>query len=95
MTHVSWVDTVWSMGGAKVPVFGCVRSVEGEHVTISVVGPTDQHLTGAHYLRHTGKRRCARIPVTALLQHWTRVDGFAASAFRGAKRLIRTESDER
>jgi hypothetical protein len=93
MTHASWIDTVWSMGGAKIPIFGCVRSVEGEDLTISVIGPTNQHPQGAEILPSTGKRRCARIPVAALLQHWTPVDGVNANSFRGHTRRIRTEID--
>jgi hypothetical protein len=93
MTHASWVDTVWRMSGAKVPVFGCVRSVEGEDITISVIGPTDQHPQGAEILPHAGKRRSARIPVAALLQHWTLVDGVEASTFRGHARFFRAEID--
>jgi hypothetical protein len=93
MTHASWVDTVWSMGGARVPVFGCVRSVEGEDLTISVIGPVGQHPLGAQVLPRTGKRRCARIPVASLLQHWTLVDGVHATVFRGHTRRVRTETD--
>jgi hypothetical protein len=81
------------MVGAKAPVFGCVRSVDGRYITISVIAPPGQHLKGADLLPQAGKRRCARIPVAALLQHWTLVDGFTASAFRGHPRLIRTERD--
>jgi hypothetical protein len=93
MTEASWVDTVWSMGGGRAPVFGCVRAVEGEDLTISVIGSTDQHPQGAEILPRTGKRRCARIPLAALLRHWTLVEGVEASAFRGHTRPIRTESD--
>jgi hypothetical protein len=81
------------MRGARHPVFGCVRSVEGRDLTISVIGPTDQHPQGAEILPHTGKRRCARIPVAALLEHWTLVDGVKADSFRGHTRRIRTEVD--
>jgi hypothetical protein len=81
------------MSKATIPVFGCVRSIEGEDLTISVIGPTDEHPRGARILPGTGKRRSARIPVAALLHHWTLLDGVNARSFRGHTRLTRTETD--
>ncbi len=86
MTHSSWIDTVWSSGEAGALVFGCVRAVEGEDLTLSIIGPMDRGTHGAEILPSTGKRRCARLPVAALLRNWTLVDGVAASAFRGHAR---------
>ncbi len=83
MTHASWIDTVWSSGEAGALVLGCVRSVEGEDLTISVIGSADGDTHGVEFLPPEGKRRCARIPVAALLQNWTLLDGVDASAFRG------------
>jgi hypothetical protein len=93
MTRDSWVDTVWRMGGTRVPVYACIRAVDGEDLTFSVVGPAGRHPRGAEILPGTGKRRCARIPVAALLQHWTMVDGVQASVFRGRTRRLRVETD--
>ncbi len=83
MTHSSWIDTVWSSGEAGALVLGCVRAVEGEDLTLSVIGSADSDTPGAEFLPPEGKRRCARIPVAALLENWTLLDGVTASAFRG------------
>jgi hypothetical protein len=81
------------MSDVRVPVFGCVRSVEGEDLTISVIGPTDEHPRGARILPGSGKRRSARIPVAELLHHWRLLEGVNASSFRGHTRPVRIETD--
>jgi hypothetical protein len=81
MVASAWIDTVWRMHGAKSPVIGRVRSVDGEHVTLSVIGLRDQNPIGAEILPGEGGiRRYARMSVEALLHNWYRVETGASRA---------------
>ena len=75
MEASSWIDTVWRLDGSESPVVGRVRSVDGEYMTLSVIGLRDQHPTGAEVLPGEGGiRRYARMSVEVLLRNWCRVE---------------------
>jgi hypothetical protein len=75
MDASSWIDTVWRLHGAKSPVVGRVRSVDGEYMTLSVFGLRDENPIGAEMLPGEGGiRRYARMSVEALLRYWYRVE---------------------
>ncbi len=89
MERGSWVDSVWRMRGSESLVIGCVRSVDGEDLTLSIIGPVSENPAGAEMLPREGQnRRCARIPIVDLLQRWSLVEGVHASEFRGRGRLF-------
>jgi hypothetical protein len=75
MDASSWIDTVWRLHGAESPVVGRVRSVDGEFMTLSVIGLRDQNPMGAEILPGEGGiRRYARMSVEALVRNWYRVE---------------------
>jgi hypothetical protein len=81
MVASAWIDTVWRMNGAKSPVIGRIRSVDGEYMTLSVIGLRDQNPIGAEILPGEGGiRRYARMSVEVLLRNWCRVETGAARA---------------
>jgi hypothetical protein len=83
MATTSWIDSVWKMRGAKSPVVGRVRAVDGSFVTLAVFGLGDQEADGAEVIAGAGGlRRYARISLEALLQHWTPIHGVQAHAQR-------------
>ena len=81
MVASAWIDTVWRMHGAKSPVVGRIRSVDGEYMTLSVIGLRDQNPIGAEILPGEGGiRRYARMSVEVLLRYWYRVETHASRA---------------
>ena len=42
MVASAWIDTVWRMHGAKSPVVGRIDFVDGEVMTLSVIGLDDR-----------------------------------------------------
>jgi len=77
----TWIDSVWRMRGARAPVVGRVRVVEGGLLTLTVFGLGDQDPEGAELLPGAGGvRRYVRMPLEVLLANWTRVDAVAADA---------------
>jgi hypothetical protein len=81
MVASSWIDTVWRLDGAESPVVGRVRSVDGEFMTLSVIGLRDQNPTGAEILPGEGGiRRYARMSVESLIRNWYRVEAAQPSA---------------
>jgi hypothetical protein len=76
MAATSWIDSVWKMQGAKSPVVGRVRAVDGKFMTLTVFGLGDQDAEGAEVISGAdGVRRHARISLEALLKHWTPIHG--------------------
>jgi hypothetical protein len=70
---------VWKMRGAKSPVVGRVRAVDGKFMTLTVFGLGDQNAEGAEVIAGAGGvLRYARIPLDALLQYWTPIGGVPA-----------------
>jgi hypothetical protein len=85
MDASSWIDTVWRLHGAESPVVGRVRSVDGEFMTLSVIGLRDQNPTGAEILPGEGGiHRYARVSVEALLRNWCRVEAPGPRALLGS-----------
>jgi hypothetical protein len=75
MAASSWIDSVWRMRGARSPVVGRVRDVEGPLLTLAVFGLGDQDAEGAEVLPGAGgTRRYARLSLDTLLANWTRVE---------------------
>jgi len=83
MATTSWIDSVWKMRGAKSPVVGRVRAVDGRFMTLTVFGLGDQNAEGAEVIAGAGGvRRYARISLEALLEHWTPIHGVHTHAQR-------------
>jgi hypothetical protein len=81
MAASSWIDTVWRLQAPESPVVGRVRRVDGEYMTLSVIGLRDQDPTGAEMLPGEGGiRRHARVSVGDLLRHWYRVEAVSPRA---------------
>jgi hypothetical protein len=69
----SWVGSVWSLRGVEGPVIGQVRSVDvdGEYLTMAVVGLGDEAPVGVEILpANEGGGRFARISSETLLGRW-------------------------
>jgi hypothetical protein len=79
MSITSWVGSVWSLRGVAGPAIGQVLSVEGDFLTLAVVGlggvggaPPD----GVEVLPYrSGYGRLARVSSECLLGSWERMDG--------------------
>ena len=76
MSISSWVGSVWSLRGVEGPVIGQVRLVDGEYLTMAVVGMGDEAPQGVEILPRTrGEGRLARISSADLLARWKRMGG--------------------
>ena len=71
----SWVGTVWSLRGEDRLLIGQVRAIEGELVTLSVMGLGDAVPDGLEVLprREEQEGRLARLKATTLLGRWKRM----------------------
>jgi hypothetical protein len=68
------VGSVWSLRGAENLLIGQVQAIEGEVVTLSVVGLDGMTLEGIEVLPSDEPGRAlARIRSATLLGHWKRI----------------------
>jgi hypothetical protein len=79
MSISSWVGSVWSLRGVEGPVIGQVRAVEGDLLTMAVVGIGGQALEGVEILpSREGSGQFARVSSECLLGNWKRMGGVPA-----------------
>jgi hypothetical protein len=79
MPITSWVGSVWSLRGVEGPVIGQVRAVEGDFLTMAVVGLGGEPPEGVEIIEsRVGYGRLARISSDALLGAWKRMGGAPA-----------------
>jgi hypothetical protein len=70
---------VWSLRGVEGPLIGQVRAVEGEFLTLAVVGMDSEAPEGVELLpSKDGGGRFARVSSECLLAHWKRMGGVPA-----------------
>jgi hypothetical protein len=71
MSITSWVGSVWSLRGVEGPVIGQVRAVEGNLLTMAVVGLGGEPPEGMEILPpKEGGGRFARVSSDCLLSSW-------------------------
>ena len=76
MSISSWVGSGWSLRGVEGPVIGQVRAVEGEFLTLAVVGMGVEAPEGVEILpSKEGSGRFARVSSECLLGSWKRLGG--------------------
>jgi len=79
MSTTSWVGSVWSLRGVEAPVIGQVRAVEGDFLTLAVVGLGGEAPEGVEILpSREGSGRLARVSSECLLGKWRRMGGVPA-----------------
>ena len=79
MSISSWVGSVWSLRGVDGPVIGQVRAVEGDFLTMAVVGLGGEQPDGVEVLPYrSGYGRLARVSSECLLGNWKRMGGAPA-----------------
>lgn len=80
MTTTSWLGSVWSLRGGESLLIGQVQAIDGEVVTLSVVGLDGTTLEGVEVLpSEEPGRALARVRSATLLGRWKRI-GAAVSA---------------
>ena len=76
-----WVGSVWSLRGAEQLVIGQVRAVEGEVLTLAVVGLGSAAPEGVEVLPYRpGSGQFARVSARTLLGRWKQMGGGLAAA---------------
>jgi hypothetical protein len=79
MAMSSWVGSVWSLRGVDGPVIGQVCAVDGEFITLSVVGMGGEALEGAELLPSwEGSGKYVRVSSEILLGKWKRMGNVPA-----------------
>jgi len=79
MSITSWVGSVWTLRGVEGPVIGQVRAVDGEFLTMAVVGIGGEAPEGLEILpSREGSGRFARVSSESLLGNWKRMGGIPA-----------------
>jgi hypothetical protein len=79
VTFSSWVGSVWSLRGVDGPVVGQVHAVDGDILTLVMVGLGDAPLEGVEVVpSETGGRPLARVSSDTLLGRWKRLGRAAA-----------------
>jgi hypothetical protein len=74
VTTTSWLGSVWSLRGGESLLIGQVQAVDGEVVTLSVVGLDGLTLEGVEVLpSEEPGRALARVRSTTLLGRWKRI----------------------
>jgi hypothetical protein len=77
----SWVGSVWSLRGDENLVIGQVREVDGEMVTMAVVGLGGAAPEGVEVVpSHQGSGQFARVSSGTLLGRWKRMGGGSVGA---------------
>jgi hypothetical protein len=76
MSVSSWVGSVWSLRGVEGPVIGQVRGVDGEVLTMVVVGLGGEPPEGVELgPAADGGRPLARLTSDTLVGRWKRMGG--------------------
>jgi hypothetical protein len=71
----SWLGTVWSLRGAEQEFVGRIHAIDGDVVTLAVVGRDGATPEWLEVFPTDGRgARLARIRSATLLGKWTRVD---------------------
>jgi hypothetical protein len=79
MPASSWIGSVWSLRGVEGPVIGQVRGVEGDFLTMVVVGLGGEPPEGVELVpSDDGGRPLARVSADALVGRWERMGGSPA-----------------
>lgn len=74
MTTTSWLGSVWSLRGGESLLIGQVQAIDGEVVTLSVVGLDGLTLEGVEVLpSEEPGRALARVRSATLLGRWKRI----------------------
>jgi hypothetical protein len=74
MSMPSWVGSVWSLRGVEGAIIGQVRAVEGDFVTLAIVGLGGEPPEGLEVLPYRGGYgRLARVSSECLLGNWKRM----------------------
>jgi hypothetical protein len=74
VTTTSWLGSVWSLRGGESLLIGQVRAVEGEVVTLSVIGLEGATPDGVEVVESAEPGRAlARVRSTTLLGCWKRI----------------------
>ena len=72
----SWLGSVWSLRQAENTVIGEVRAVEGELLTLAVVGTAKDAPLNAQTLPSTdGAKQLVQVSTASLVTRWQRVSG--------------------
>jgi len=72
----SWLGSVWSLRGEERLLIGQVHAVEGDQLTLAVVGMGDAAPEGVELLpRRAGRGQLARVSSGTLVSRWKRVGG--------------------
>ena len=76
MSTSSWLGSVWSLRGQERLLIGEIRAIDGEQVTLAVVGLGEGAPDGMELLPviEAGSR-LARVRSTTLLGRWKRMGG--------------------
>ncbi|MGA8890386.1 MAG: hypothetical protein WB493_02370 [Anaeromyxobacteraceae bacterium] len=76
MSTSSWLGSVWSLRGQERLLIGEIRAIDGEQVTLSVVGLGEGAPDGMELLPVSeAGNRLARVKSATLLVRWTRMGG--------------------
>ncbi len=74
MATTSWLGSVWSLRGEEQLLIGQVRAIDGELVTLSVVGLSGGAPDGMEVLPSNDEgARLARVRSSTLLGRWRRM----------------------
>jgi len=72
----SWLGSVWSLRGQERLLIGEIRAIDGEQVTLAVVGLGEGAPEGMELLPAAGSgSRLARVRSATLLGRWKRLGG--------------------
>lgn len=84
----SWVGSVWSLREAEQIVFGEVREVDGDQLTLAVVGVGNDAEDRADGSPSTGKSdQVVHLSTASLITHWARVTGARPGSWRRYRRM--------
>jgi hypothetical protein len=74
VTTTSWLGSVWSLRGRESPLIGQVQAIDGEVVTLSVVGLDGMTIEDVEVLPSDEPGRAlARVRSATLLGRWKRI----------------------
>jgi hypothetical protein len=74
LTTTSWLGSVWSLRGGDNLLIGQVLAIEGELVTLSVIGLEGETPDGVEVLpSEEPGRALARVRSATLLERWKRI----------------------
>ncbi len=81
MSTSSWLGSVWSLRGQERLLIGEIRAIDGEQVTLAVVGLGEAAPDGLELLPAAeAGSRLARVKSATLLGRWKRMGGEPGAA---------------